>query len=195
MVRLISEEHIDYIRYAHQVVCMGIVVYLLRDSSECPCISDIVRILDDDFLACDVTLLTQSEETYEEESVGIHIEYSRVFVGLIGDECGERDKDSRCESLTKPYRPLSYSRHSVACIVEDKEDDEDQYRYYDRQTESALTDNCSKRCANKEEDETGKRQCKLIYLLYSVLSYYLFSIFGNHFAELQFGGNHLHTIQ
>ena len=71
MVRLISEEHIDYIRYAHQVVCMGIVVNLLRDSSECPCISDIVRILDDDFLACDVTLLTQSEETYEEESVGI----------------------------------------------------------------------------------------------------------------------------
>jgi hypothetical protein len=111
----------------------------LTDASSL-CIFCIFRLFDDDLLAEDVAFDTETEQFHEEHLIHLHIEHRRVVGCLVGDEYGDWCQYGWSQSLTEPDGPGSQSRHSVARIVEDVEDDEHEYGDDDRESQSTLSD-------------------------------------------------------
>ena len=91
VVGLIAEENVDEPGKSLQFVVVGILCNVVVDDGLQPGgVGGVVGVVDDDLLAEDVALQPQSQQLHEEVAVGIHVEHHRVFVGLVGEEDGQR---------------------------------------------------------------------------------------------------------
>ena len=111
---------------------------------------------------------TQAEYLHSNLLVEVDVEDGRVFVGFVSEEYGYRGEHDSGYGLAEPHRPLVVARHLHAGVLEDVVDNEHEHRHNDGHTQSALADDGPQRSTDKEEDDAGEGQRKLIDGLYLV---------------------------
>ena len=186
MVRLIFEEHVDEVWRRFQLVCRGILLYLLGYLFDVLPVFLIVGSLYYHRLSRYAPLRSQSEQLCRHLLVCVDVEHNGVIVRLIGEEYGERCQYGCRDALSEPYRPHAAARHSVSGIVEDIIYDEYEHRDDYRHSESALSDDCSQRGTDEEEYDARKGEREFVYRLYLVLAQQLVAVARHHCLELQF---------
>ena len=187
VVGLVFEEHIDEVWKLLQLVYLIIYIDVAVELFQSLCIFCIFRLFDDDLLAEDVAFDTETEQFHEEHLIHLHIEHRRVVGSLVGDEYGDWRQYGWSQSLTEPDGPGSQSRHSVARIVEDVEDNEHEYGDDDRESQSTLSDDGTQWGSDEEEDQAGECQRELLDSFYLVLPDDIVGIARNHCLEVEVG--------
>ena len=153
-----TEEYLDGIRPAQQVVNLRVVVYLATDVTQHLGIGQVLRVFDDDLLLRDVALHAKSKHPHQDVLVQVDVEDHRVVVGLVGEEHGDGRQHDGAQQLAEPYRPVVVAGHLHARAVQDVEDDEHENGDDDGDAEAALADDGTQRSADEEEDEARQRQ-------------------------------------
>ena len=97
--------------------------------------------------------------TYPDPHIGI--EQGTVGRGFVRQERGYRNERKRTQPHTCPARPDTFSGLLPTGIIDDIIDDEHHDRYYHRSSQTAFAGNGTQRRADKEEDQTRKREREL----------------------------------
>ena len=90
---------------------------------------------------------------------------------FISEEDANGQEHKAGEPHAGPGRPERLTRHLIAGVVYDIIDNEHDHADYHGCSHTSLTDDCSQRCSNKEEDEACKGECELAIELHFVLSH------------------------
>ena len=195
MVVFIAEEHLDGVGQSPQLVLVGVGRYLVVDGGQADAVGGVIRIVDDDLLARDVSLQAQSEQLHEEVAVEVDVEDHRVVVGLVGEEYGQRGQYGCRQTLSEPYGPHAATGHTIAGVVEDVIDDEHQHADDDGYSQSALADDGSEGCSDEEEEQAREGQRELVECLDAVLADELVAVARYQLFVFLVGHAAVHTVQ
>ena len=171
------------------VVCLDIFV----DVFQLDGVLSVCWVVDDDLLAKDMSFESDSQKLEYKLFVHVYVEYRRVVGCLVGDENRQWSQYGSGKSFAKPYCPYSASAHSVSCVVENKEGDENQYRDDDRESQSSFSYDGTQWRTDEEEDEARQRQRELVDGLYLVVSYQSVALIGDHTLEVEVVHGLLHV--
>ena len=114
-----------------QLVLPGISSHIVRKACQASHVSKVVGVVYYDLLRCYVSLHSQTQNSYEEEPVGIHVEHCGVLVRLICHPCSKRYQHCRCQTFSEGYRPRCLAGHAETGVVQYVEEYEDYHRYDD----------------------------------------------------------------
>ena len=144
----------------------------------------VVGVVDDDFLAVELSAGSQSEQPHEEVAVALDVEDDAVRVGLVSEEdasCRQHDGAEPCAALHGPDIGLGIV---LACLVDDVVEDEDDDADNDRHSESAFADDGSQWCSDEEEEQACQAHGELLVPLDAMLAQAQVSVARLECAEL-----------
>ena len=159
LVALLTEIHMHIVRESSQMLRLSIYLAVFRDAVEQCSHLPIVWVVDNHFLARNMTLGTDSPQLAEEIAISVHIEYHRVVVGL-----NRQESTNWCQHQgTHPHAHHRRNGSSVCQVVaqgvDDVVEDENNHSHHHWHSQTSLADDGTERCTDKEENKTcqGKR--------------------------------------
>ena len=161
-----------------------------------PAAFGIVRIINDNFLAAQLSGDAKAQQLHEESLVALHIEYHAVRVGLVGEPSADRQQHHAAEPFAEVGIPGSDLGIILTGHVDDVVEDEEHNAYHHRDAYASFADDGSQRGSDEKEQQAGEAERVFLLCLHQVaahLGVQLCGIAGG--AELALGLHGLCAVQ
>ena len=143
--------------------------------------------VDDDFLAHEVTLGADAQQTTEQIFVCFEIEHHRVEIGLIGNKYAERGNYEGANPHTHDHVDRAFAGHLHARGTDHIPNNENDYGDNRRHTKTALTNDGAKGGTDEEEENAGEREGHLLMPFDPVAANVVIAVARDHLLPLQIG--------